>query len=117
MPVNKGLKPWQFRQVVDAIQNLYSVVNTEWASTLDWDFWRDSARTVDAVAREQAPVTPQEFANRIGDTRLASLIRAHLPLFATFASAMRTGGMSFRTEKAARPGWDCCGARPAAPPD
>jgi hypothetical protein len=42
------LMPWQFRQTVDAIQSLYSPVNTEWAAGPDRDFWRDSARTVGA---------------------------------------------------------------------
>ena len=40
-----ALKPWQFRQVVDAIRILYSVVHTEWAAGFDWDFWLASAKT------------------------------------------------------------------------
>jgi hypothetical protein len=60
------LQPWQFRQAVDAIRNLYSIVRTEWAKDVDWAFWRDSARTLEkqhaTTAREHAPVTPEEFA-------------------------------------------------------
>ena len=52
------LQPGQFRQVVDAIPNLYSIDHTEWAGTVDWAFWRDSARTLEAqhatTAREHA---------------------------------------------------------------
>ena len=37
-----GQKPtlmsWQFRQTVDAIQTLYSLVDTEWTFEPDWDF-------------------------------------------------------------------------------
>ncbi|MFN2352729.1 MAG: integron integrase, partial [Kiritimatiellia bacterium] len=68
-----ALKPWQFRQEVDAIRILYSVVRTEWAARFDWDFWLDSAKALGSqhatTAREMAPATPAEFAERLGDTR------------------------------------------------
>lgn len=76
-----ALKPWQFRQVVDAIRILYSIVRTEWAAEFDWDFWIASARAVGSqhvtTAREAAPVKPAEFAERLGDTRFVPLIKAH----------------------------------------
>ena len=98
-----ALKPWQFRQVVDAIRILYSTVRTEWAEGFDWNFWLASARTVGSqhatTARESAPVDPAEFAERLGDTRFAPLIRAHLELFASVATAIRVRNMAFRTEQ------------------
>jgi integron integrase len=104
------LQPWQFRQAVDAIRNLYNVVDAEWAKDVDWTFWRDSARTLEeqhaTTAREHAPVTPEEFAKRIGESRFAPLIRNHLELFARFSTVMRTRGLSIRTEKTYL-GW-CC---------
>ena len=104
------LQPWQFRQAVDAIRNLYSIVHTEWADGLDLEFWRDSARTLEeqhsTTAREHAPVTPEEFAKGIGEWRFAPLIREHLDVFARFSTVMRTRGLSIRTEKSYL-GW-CC---------
>ncbi len=104
------LQAWQFRQTIDAIQNLYSIVNAEWAAPPDWDFWRDSARTLEAqhatTAREVAPVTPEDYAGRIGDTRFAPLIHKHLEVFVRLASGIRTRGMSIRTEKTYL-GWVC----------
>jgi hypothetical protein len=41
------LLPWRRRQTVDAMQILYSIMSTDWAGELDWDFWRDSARTLE----------------------------------------------------------------------
>lgn len=58
------------------------------------------------AAREHAPVTPEEFAKRIGESRFASLIREHLDVFARFSTVMRTRGLSIRTEKSYL-GW-CC---------
>lgn len=105
-----SLAPWQFRQAVDAIQNLYNIVSTEWASQFDWNYWRDSAKALEtqhaSVAREFHPGTPQEFAERIGDTRFAPLIRRHHEVFNRLSAVMRTRGMSIRTEKAYM-GWVC----------
>lgn len=42
------LKPWQFEQVVGAIQTLYSMVSAEWVAGFDWQFWKDSARTLES---------------------------------------------------------------------
>ena len=104
------LKPWQFRQIVDAIENLYSLVRAEWVTEPDWEFWRDSARTLEAqhatTAREYRPVTPGDYAARIGDTRFAPLIRQHLDVFARLSSVIQTRGMSIRTEKTYL-GWVC----------
>ena len=53
-----GINDWQFAQVVDAIQNLFSTAGLELA--VDWDFWRASARSLEAehptVAREQPAI-------------------------------------------------------------
>lgn len=99
-----AMEPWQFRQIVDAIRILYSIVRMEWATSFDWDYWRDSAQTLGAqhatTAREVAPATPGEFAERLGDTRFAPLIRAHLELFATVAAVIRTRNLALRTEQA-----------------
>lgn len=98
-----SLKPWQFRQMVDAIRILYSIVRTEWAASFDWEFWLASGKALGTqhatTAREVKPVTPAEFAERLGDTRFAPLIRAHLELFAHAASVIRARNLAFRTEQ------------------
>ena len=42
------ISDWQFRQSVDAIQKLFELVGVPWLREVDWDFWRDSARTLPA---------------------------------------------------------------------
>ena len=42
------ISDWQFRQSVDAIQKLFELVGAPWLREVDWDFWRDSARTLPA---------------------------------------------------------------------
>jgi len=107
---NSRLQPWQFRQAVDALWNLYNIADTEWAREVDWGFWRDSARTLEeqhaTTAREHAPVTPEEFAKRVGESPFGPLIREHLDVFARFSTVMRARGLSIRTEKSCL-GW-CC---------
>ncbi len=98
------MKPWQFRQIVDAVRILYSIVRTDWSAGFDWHYWLDSAKSLGAqhatTAREAAPVTPEEFAERLGSTRFAPLIRAHLDLFVSVATVIRTRNLAFRTEQA-----------------
>ncbi|MGE0080758.1 MAG: hypothetical protein AB7U81_05625 [Thiohalomonadaceae bacterium] len=57
------LKPWQFEQVVAAIQTLYSMVNTAWFAGFDWQLWKDSARSLESqhatTAREALSVSPR----------------------------------------------------------
>jgi len=107
---NGNLEPWQFRQVVDAIRNLYSIVRTEWSPDFDWNYWRDSAQTLGPQhatnAREAPPITPDEFSERIGDTRFAPLIRANLDLFTALSNICRTRGLAFRTEQSYS-AWTC----------
>ncbi len=55
-----GLKAWQFRQAVDAIQKLFELAGASWLGKVDWGHWRDSARGLDAthptVARDYSPL-------------------------------------------------------------
>ena len=37
---------WQFRQVVDAIRNLFQLVTVEWEKEFDWKYWMDSSQSL-----------------------------------------------------------------------
>nr|WP_319493926.1 hypothetical protein [uncultured Desulfobacter sp.] len=41
-----GIEDWQFRQIVDAIQNLFAMLGVAWMPEVDWKFWMDSADTL-----------------------------------------------------------------------
>ena len=40
------IKDWQFRQTVDAIQNLFTMLDTPWLSEVDWKYWMDSSSSL-----------------------------------------------------------------------
>ncbi|WP_412852484.1 phage integrase N-terminal SAM-like domain-containing protein [Ectothiorhodospira shaposhnikovii] len=105
-----NLKPWQYLQVVDAIQILYKLARTEWSETFDWDYWRASAKALEpqhaTLAREYVPLTSAEFVRHVGDKRFAPLILSHQPVFEKLIAVMRTRNMSIRTEKSYM-GWIC----------
>jgi hypothetical protein len=52
---------WQYRQTVDAIQNLFLMGEVAWAQHFDWAYWKLSARTLPVthptIAREAATVS------------------------------------------------------------
>jgi hypothetical protein len=56
---NTDLKEWQLRQTVDAIRNLFVTAGIEDVDGVDWNYWKDSAKTLPVthatLARE--PVT------------------------------------------------------------
>ncbi len=37
---------WQFRQVVDAIRNLFQLVTVKWEKEFDWKYWLDSSQSL-----------------------------------------------------------------------
>ena len=42
-----GMKDWQFRQAVEAIRILLvDMAGLDWARAFDWEFWRESARSL-----------------------------------------------------------------------
>jgi hypothetical protein len=56
------LTEWQYRQTVEAIQNVLHIAEVAWAQQFDWAYWKTSARTLPAnhptIAREGAPTSP-----------------------------------------------------------
>ena len=53
------MNDWQFRQSVDAIQQLFELLGVPWLRQMDWDFWRASAHTLPlnhpTIARASSP--------------------------------------------------------------
>jgi hypothetical protein len=113
-----GLKGWQFRQAVDAIQKLFELVGVDWIAQVDWAHWRDSARELGAdhptVARDYGPV-PQglhganplpgppprgQGAESDGEgVSFAAIRQAHGRILEGVAATIRVRGLSIRTEQ------------------
>ncbi len=101
------LKGWQFRQAVDAIQMLFRLAEVDWLDQVDWDHWRDSARTLPnnhpTLARDYEPL-PGRRATQTRDpdqeaATFAAIREAHGPLLEQAAVAARVRGLAIRTEQ------------------
>ena len=97
-----GLKDWQFRQAVDAIRILLvEMAGLEWARYFDWDYWRESARSLPAshptVARDYDSVRWEVQNHEAVGCR--EIQAAYQGLFSRFTAEVRRRGYSIRTEQ------------------
>jgi len=98
------LKDWQFRQVIDAIQNLFKMVGVPWIAEVDWQYWLDSSRSLDSnhstIAREEpAEETINKLAN-LENSSLAEARRLYPDELKDLLVEIRRRGYSIRTEQA-----------------
>lgn len=100
--VNGGLEDWQYAQVVEALQILFSrAVRPSGAKEMDWGHWKDSARRLGprhpTVARESEP----ERAHGHGpETSPLDRIRIdHRDVVTALIAEIRRRGYSIRTEQ------------------
>ncbi len=100
-----NLKEWQFRQVVDATQNLLLIAEAACAEQVDWDYWRDSARSLEpdhaTVARENL-LEEQKAATPDTDkpSLLDSIRHEHRQVISSLITEIRRRGYLIRTEQA-----------------
>jgi len=101
-----GLKDWQFRQVVEALEALFcKVVVAPWASQFDWGYWKDSSRSLEpnhATIARDAPLPRasgghdrQETAEGLGPVR-----GTHAHVLHALVAEIRRRAYSIRTEQA-----------------
>lgn len=74
----KGLQDWQYLQIVNAIQNLFQLVEVDWLTQVDWEFWKSSARSLSpehpTIARDSSvsgggPIRSESPANSVATAR------------------------------------------------
>lgn len=99
-----ALEDWQFRQVVDAIRNLFRVVGVDWLDRVDWGHWRDSARSLGpkhpTIARDIAPEKAGQRRSPL-DAKAMKAVRArHAELLTALKNEIRRRAYSVRTEEA-----------------
>jgi integron integrase len=101
-----GLKDWQFRQVVDALEALFcKVVVAPWASRFDWGHWKDSARSLEprhaTIARDAPLPRPGGGPDRQeADPRLGPVRGTHAEVLHALIAEIRRRAYSIRTEQA-----------------
>jgi len=97
------LKDWQFRQIVDAIRNLFAMLNVAWLSEVDWKYWMDSASSLpeahSTIAREvPAEETIEKLAN-LKSSKLTKVRRLHKEVLKQLLIEVRRRGYSIKTEQ------------------
>jgi len=100
---SEKLKDWQFCQIIDAIRNLFKLLNAPWLTKVDWQYWLDSSRSLAdnhaSIAHEiPAEQTIEKLAN-IKGSRLAPIRQAHKNILKQFIIEIRSRGYSIKTEQ------------------
>ncbi len=99
------LSGWQFRQCIDAIRILfYDLLATPAGREVDWHYWLDSAKELEAdhptTARQFTPEELCYLKSRRGGSSIDRVRAAHHDLLVRFASEIRRRGYAYRTEQA-----------------
>ena len=101
------IEDWQFRQMVDAIQILFRMLDVAWMSEVDWTHWMNSAAVVTeshaTVAREiSAAETIDQLANVNGSAH-SDVRKKHREVLTQLLVEIRQRHYSIRTEQAYEP--------------
>ncbi len=100
---NTRLKDWQFRQIVDAMQNLFEMLEVPWHKEVDWDLWLHASSLPDShptVAPDLPVEKTLDRLENIPGSRLALVRRSHRGILKRLLVTLRRGGYSIRTEQA-----------------
>ncbi len=115
---NTDLKEWQLRQTVDAIRNLFVTAGIEDVDGVDWNYWKDSAKTLPVthatLAREPVtevldgtPVTGKNLKDKQNAPSSLDDIRIlHPQILERLVAEIRLRSYSIRTERAYE-AWVC----------
>ncbi len=99
-----GMKDWQFRQAVDAIRILFLLVKAPWLEQVDWDHWKDSARSLSpdhaTIARDAGTADQRTPQRSNGVDGLDVARRKYHKEFAMLVAEIRQRAYSIRTEQA-----------------
>ena len=96
------IEGWQFLQIVDAIQILMETAKADCLDKVDWEFWRNSAKELDAEAHptlaKESGVLPSQ--REQGKAPLVDAVRGEYgDLLDTLVATIRQRHYSYRTEQ------------------
>ncbi|PIE59187.1 MAG: integrase [Desulfobulbus propionicus] len=98
------IEDWQFKQMVDAIRILFSMLDVPWLSDVDWKFWMDSASSLadlhPTVATSTSITKTLDKLSNIKTSKLSEVRRSHRNILEELLLELRTRGYSIRTEQA-----------------
>lgn len=98
-----GLSDWQFRQSIDAIQNLFVLLEVKWINEIDWKHWLESSTSLSTshptIAREIPAEQTVEKLSRIKGSSLAETRKLYKNEIKQLLLEIRKRGYSIRTEQ------------------
>ncbi len=104
----EGLEDWQHHQIVDAIQNLFQLIEADWLEQVDWGFWKSSARSLSpdhpTIARDVTATNGYEKSYESKDKNTSLARSRHTEVLTKLINEIRRRGYSIRTEQAYE-GW------------
>ncbi len=104
---NDRIEDWQFKQIIDAIQNFFTVLDVSWLSEVDWNYWLQSSVTLPdthaTIARETSAQQTINKLSRSDKSNLSVIRRDHQELLTRLLIEIRRRGYSIRTEQAYEP--------------
>ncbi len=98
---NIKINDWQFRQVVDAIQNLFTMLEVPWLNEVDWPHWLSSSLSDvhPTIAREAPAAETISRLSNIPGSEQAKVRQRHGEVLKQLLIVIRQRGYSIRTEQ------------------
>jgi integron integrase len=93
------LMDWQFRQLVDAIRNLFLNITNRWESEIDWQYWLDSAQSLPSDHRTIAREKPPSERVKAGHLDIQSARKHHNDIRTALITETRRRDYSISTEQ------------------
>ena len=97
------IQDWQFRQLVDAIQNLFAMIGVSWLSKVDWKYWMDSAASLTqghpTVASKISVKKTMDNLSNQKQSKLSAVRKRHRDVLEQLLVEIRSRGYSIRTEQ------------------
>ena len=95
-----GLKDWQYRQMVDAIRNLFLTITNRWENTIDWQYWLDSSMSLPSDHRTIAREIPPSRRSHVECLDPDSALEHHHDIRSALITEIRRRDYSVSTEQA-----------------
>ncbi len=99
---NTHLNDWQFRQIVDAIQNVFEMLETPWLNDVDWQHWMTAASLPANHASIAREIPAAETISRLANApnrELSKVRKQHQEILKQLLMVIRQRGYSIRTEQ------------------
>ncbi len=98
-----NLRDWQFRQVIEAIQALFELTNNSQLDDFDWQYWLDSAKSLNSthktIAREYPIPGTQKYADKPIHLDMSEARRKYEALRSNLVAEIRRRDYSISTEQ------------------